>query len=116
MLKILEGGKGGELRGKLQSEIHLEAGQRRKKATKRLKVVEAFIDSGNRPEWMVLQVIPVIPPELRPLVPLDGGGLATPALNDLYRRGLNRTNRLPRPVGPDRPENHTRHATAQVQH
>ncbi|MBE7636744.1 DNA-directed RNA polymerase subunit beta' [Sneathiella sp. P13V-1] len=67
-----------------------------KKLAKRLKLVEAFIDSGNRPEWMVLQVIPVIPPELRPLVPLDGGRFATSDLNDLYRRVINRNNRLKR--------------------
>ncbi len=67
-----------------------------KKIIKRLKVVENFIDSGNRPEWMVLTVIPVIPPELRPLVPLDGGRFATSDLNDLYRRVINRNNRLKR--------------------
>src|SRR5213592_3469512 len=67
-----------------------------KKIIKRLKVVESFIDSGNRPEWMILQVIPVIPPELRPLVPLDGGRFATSDLNDLYRRVINRNNRLKR--------------------
>ncbi|HWH83930.1 MAG TPA: DNA-directed RNA polymerase subunit beta', partial [Burkholderiaceae bacterium] len=67
-----------------------------KKIIKRLKVVESFIDSGNRPEWMILEVIPVIPPELRPLVPLDGGRFATSDLNDLYRRVINRNNRLKR--------------------
>ena len=67
-----------------------------KKIIKRLKVVEAFIDSGNRPEWMVMTVLPVIPPELRPLVPLDGGRFATSDLNDLYRRVINRNNRLKR--------------------
>ena len=67
-----------------------------KKIIKRLKVVESFIDSGNRPEWMILQVVPVIPPELRPLVPLDGGRFATSDLNDLYRRVINRNNRLKR--------------------
>jgi DNA-directed RNA polymerase subunit beta' len=67
-----------------------------KKIIKRLKVVESFIDSGNRPEWMILNVIPVIPPELRPLVPLDGGRFATSDLNDLYRRVINRNNRLKR--------------------
>jgi DNA-directed RNA polymerase subunit beta' len=67
-----------------------------KKIIKRLKVVESFIESGNRPEWMILQVIPVIPPELRPLVPLDGGRFATSDLNDLYRRVINRNNRLKR--------------------
>ncbi|SIT79309.1 DNA-directed RNA polymerase subunit beta' [Pontibaca methylaminivorans] len=67
-----------------------------KKIIKRLKVVEAFLESGNRPEWMVMTVIPVIPPELRPLVPLDGGRFATSDLNDLYRRVINRNNRLKR--------------------
>src|SRR5207253_120243 len=67
-----------------------------KKIVKRLKVVEAFLKSGNQPEWMILEVLPVIPPELRPLVPLDGGRFATSDLNDLYRRVINRNNRLKR--------------------
>ncbi len=67
-----------------------------KKNTKRLKVIEAFYKSGNKPEWMILDVIPVLPPELRPLVPLDGGRFATSDLNDLYRRVINRNNRLKR--------------------
>ena len=67
-----------------------------KKIIKRLKIVENFIESGNRPEWMILTVVPVIPPELRPLVPLDGGRFATSDLNDLYRRVINRNNRLKR--------------------
>ena len=67
-----------------------------KKIIKRMKIVESFLESGNRPEWMVLNVIPVIPPELRPLVPLDGGRFATSDLNDLYRRVINRNNRLKR--------------------
>ena len=67
-----------------------------KKASKRLKIMEAFIESGNKPEWMILTVVPVIPPELRPLVPLDGGRFATSDLNDLYRRVINRNNRLKR--------------------
>jgi DNA-directed RNA polymerase subunit beta' len=69
---------------------------KRKKIAKQLKVVEAFRDSGNRPEWMILEVIPVLPPDLRPLVPLDGGRFATSDLNDLYRRVINRNNRLKR--------------------
>ena len=69
---------------------------KRKKIVKRLKVVESFIESGARPEWMILDVVPVIPPELRPLVPLDGGRFATSDLNDLYRRVINRNNRLKR--------------------
>ena len=67
-----------------------------KKISKRLKLMEAFLESGNRPEWMVLKVLPVLPPELRPLVPLDGGRFATSDLNDLYRRVINRNNRLKR--------------------
>ena len=69
---------------------------KRKKLTKRLKLVEAFIASGNNPEWMILTVLPVLPPDLRPLVPLDGGRFATSDLNDLYRRVINRNNRLKR--------------------
>ncbi|MCZ4374170.1 MULTISPECIES: DNA-directed RNA polymerase subunit beta' [Vibrio] len=69
---------------------------KRKKVTKRLKLVEAFVSSGNKPEWMILTVLPVLPPDLRPLVPLDGGRFATSDLNDLYRRVINRNNRLKR--------------------
>jgi len=69
---------------------------KRKKLVKRLKLVEAFIESGTRPEWMIMDVVPVLPPELRPLVPLDGGRFATSDLNDLYRRVINRNNRLKR--------------------
>ena len=69
---------------------------KQKKASKRLKIIEAFMESGNKPEWMILSVVPVIPPELRPLVPLDGGRFATSDLNDLYRRVINRNNRLKR--------------------
>jgi DNA-directed RNA polymerase subunit beta' len=68
--------------------------QKRKKGTTRLKVVEAFRKSKNRPEWMILSVLPVIPPDLRPMVQLDGGRFATSDLNDLYRRVINRNNRL----------------------
>ena len=77
---------------------------KRKKFVKRLKLVEAFIASGARPEWMILEVIPVIPPELRPLVPLDGGRFATSDLNDLYRRVINRNNRLKRLIELRAPE------------
>jgi DNA-directed RNA polymerase subunit beta' len=80
-----------ELRDKMKHETSL---QKRLKYTKRLKVTEAFRKSGNKPQWMILDVIPVIPPELRPLVPLDGGRFATSDLNDLYRRVINRNNRL----------------------
>ena len=75
---------------------------RRKKLVKRLKLVEAFLESNSRPEWMILEVVPVIPPELRPLVPLDGGRFATSDLNDLYRRVINRNNRLKRLIELDR--------------
>jgi DNA-directed RNA polymerase subunit beta' len=80
-----------ELREKMKVDPSL---QKRIKYAKRLKVVEAFRKSGNKPEWMILDVIPVLPPELRPLVPLDGGRFATSDLNDLYRRVINRNNRL----------------------
>ncbi len=80
-----------ELRERMKHETSL---QKRLKYSKRLKVVEAFRKSGNKPQWMILDVIPVIPPELRPLVPLDGGRFATSDLNDLYRRVINRNNRL----------------------
>jgi len=89
------------LRGELK-ETKSEA--KRKKLVKRLKLVEAFIQSGSRPEWMILEVIPVIPPELRPLVPLDGGRFATSDLNDLYRRVINRNNRLKRLIELHAPE------------
>ena len=82
-----------EMRAELKSTT---SEMRRKKLVKRLKIVEAFLESGSRPEWMILDVIPVIPPELRPLVPLDGGRFATSDLNDLYRRVINRNNRLKR--------------------
>ncbi|BAQ70660.1 DNA-directed RNA polymerase subunit beta' [Rhodovulum sulfidophilum] len=82
---------------RLREELKEATGELKpKKIIKRLKVVESFVESGNRPEWMVLTVIPVIPPELRPLVPLDGGRFATSDLNDLYRRVINRNNRLKR--------------------
>jgi DNA-directed RNA polymerase subunit beta' len=82
---------------KLREEISTtNSDTKLKKLSKRLKLMEAFIDSGNRPEWMVMSVLPVLPPELRPLVPLDGGRFATSDLNDLYRRVINRNNRLKR--------------------
>jgi DNA-directed RNA polymerase subunit beta' len=86
-----------ELAGQLRARMTKETSQQnRKKITKRLRIVEAFLNSGNKPEWMILEVIPVLPPELRPLVPLDGGRFATSDLNDLYRRVINRNNRLKR--------------------
>ncbi|MGB2202316.1 MAG: DNA-directed RNA polymerase subunit beta' [Pseudooceanicola atlanticus] len=89
----------------LRAELAEATGELKpKKIIKRLKVVENFIESGNRPEWMILTVIPVIPPELRPLVPLDGGRFATSDLNDLYRRVINRNNRLKRLLDLGAPE------------
>jgi DNA-directed RNA polymerase subunit beta' len=85
-----------ELAQKLHSEVRTTSGQRRKKAIKRLRLIEAFRRSGTRPEWMILSVLPVIPPDLRPMVQLDGGRFATSDLNDLYRRVINRNNRLKR--------------------
>ncbi len=85
-----------ELGQRLHSEVRTTSGQRRKKAIKRLRLIEAFRRSGNRPEWMILSVLPVIPPDLRPMVQLDGGRFATSDLNDLYRRVINRNNRLKR--------------------
>ncbi|HZU88919.1 MAG TPA: DNA-directed RNA polymerase subunit beta', partial [Stellaceae bacterium] len=87
----------GEEKDRLRTELRETSSEaRRKKLVKRLKLVEAFIESNSRPEWMILEVVPVIPPELRPLVPLDGGRFATSDLNDLYRRVINRNNRLKR--------------------
>ena len=86
-----------KLRDELWHEVRsTRSKQRRKKATKRLRVVESLIKSNNRPEWMILTVLPVIPPDLRPMVQLDGGRFATSDLNDLYRRVINRNNRLKR--------------------
>ena len=105
-----EAGIGAEAIKKILEDLDLEAERvavregfhetrsemKRKKLAKRLKLIDAFLTSGSRPEWMILDVIPVIPPELRPLVPLDGGRFATSDLNDLYRRVINRNNRLKR--------------------
>jgi DNA-directed RNA polymerase subunit beta' len=82
--------------GALKEELKTAQGQRRTRAIKRLEVLEAFRNSGNEPSWMILDVLPVIPPELRPMVQLDGGRFATSDLNDLYRRVINRNNRLKR--------------------
>ncbi|MGV2687112.1 DNA-directed RNA polymerase subunit beta', partial [Clostridium perfringens] len=78
----------------LKEELRTAQGQRRNRAIKRLEVIEAFRNSGNNPEWTIMDVLPVIPPELRPMVQLDGGRFATSDLNDLYRRVINRNNRL----------------------
>ncbi len=96
ILEILKGLDLNAMRDQLQQEINSSSGQRRKKATKRLRIVEALRKSGNRPEWMIFTVLPVLPPELRPMVQLDGGRFATSDLNDLYRRVINRNNRLKR--------------------
>ncbi len=88
----------------LRDIIKTSKGQKQQRAIKRLKVVEAFIKSGNKPEWMILEAIPVIPPELRPMVQLDGGRFATSDLNDLYRRVINRNNRLKRLLDLGAPE------------
>ncbi len=85
-----------QLAEELREELNTSTGQRRIRAIRRLEVVEAFRTSGNRPEWMIIDVIPVIPPDLRPMVQLDGGRFATSDLNDLYRRVINRNNRLKR--------------------
>ena len=86
----------GQLAAQLREELKNASGQKKAKLVKRLEVVEAFYQSGNRPEWMVIDVLPVLPPELRPMVQLDGGRFATSDLNDLYRRVINRNNRLKR--------------------
>ena len=83
-----------KLSEELKAELDASSGQKKLKIIKRLEVVEAFRRSGNKPEWMILDVVPVIPPEIRPMVPLDGGRYATSDLNDLYRRVINRNNRL----------------------
>ena len=92
------------LREQLLLEVRSTSGQRRKKAIKRLRVVEDFRRSGNKPEWMILTVLPVLPPDLRPMVQLDGGRFATSDLNDLYRRVINRNNRLRRLLDLGAPE------------
>ena len=85
-----------EIKAIREELVDVKSDTRRKKITKRLKLIESFYNSGNNPEWMILTVLPVLPPDLRPLVPLDGGRFATSDLNDLYRRVINRNNRLKR--------------------
>jgi DNA-directed RNA polymerase subunit beta' len=102
---ILKGLDLAPLSEELREEMRTTGSEaKRKKLAKRLNVVEAFRDSGNKPEWMILEVIPVLPPDLRPLVPLEGGRFATSDLNDLYRRVINRNNRLKRLLELDAPE------------
>ncbi len=94
-----------ELSQKLRTEMKETSSEAKKKRlAKRLKIIESFLESGNKPEWMILEVVPVIPPDLRPLVPLDGGRFATSDLNDLYRRVINRNNRLKRLLELNAPE------------
>jgi DNA-directed RNA polymerase subunit beta' len=94
-----------ELSQKLRTEMKETTSEAKKKRLpKRLKIIESFLESGNKPEWMILEVVPVIPPDLRPLVPLDGGRFATSDLNDLYRRVINRNNRLKRLLELNAPE------------
>ncbi len=102
--KLLEGIDPEQMCRELRTEIEETTGQRRVRALRRLEVAEAFRQSGNRPEWMVMDVIPVIPPELRPMVQLDGGRFATSDLNDLYRRVINRNNRLKKLLELDAPD------------
>ena len=94
ILNILRNMNLEELRQQLVKDIRQSEGQKHKKLSKRLRIVEAFWRSGNKPEWMIFTVLPVLPPELRPIVQLDGGRFATSDLNDLYRRVINRNNRL----------------------
>ena len=102
--KIIEGLDLDSLAQKLHIEMRQTSGQRRKKAIKRLRLIEAFRKSGARPEWMIMTTLPVIPPDLRPMVQLDGGRFATSDLNDLYRRVINRNNRLSRLLDLEAPE------------
>ena len=104
-----------QMRHDLYQEAASSSGQRSKKAIKRLRVIEAFRKSGNKPEWMVLTVLPVLPPELRPMVQLDGGRFATSDLNDLYRRVINRNNRLRRLLEIGAPEIITRNEKRMLQ-
>ena len=96
MKKLLQDVDLEALSAQLHAELKDASGQKKARIVKRLEVVDAFRISGNKPEWMVIDVLPVIPPELRPMVQLDGGRFATSDLNDLYRRVINRNNRLKR--------------------
>ena len=115
ILEILGNINPEQMRQELYQEAATSSGQRSKKAIKRLRVVEAFRKSGNKPEWMVLTVLPVLPPELRPMVQLDGGRFATSDLNDLYRRVINRNNRLRRLLDIGAPEIITRNEKRMLQ-
>ncbi|MDR0952124.1 MAG: DNA-directed RNA polymerase subunit beta' [Oscillospiraceae bacterium] len=93
-----------KLSEQLRAELQGASGQKKAKLVKRLEVVEAFLCSGNKPEWMIIDILPVIPPEIRPMVQLDGGRFATSDLNDLYRRVINRNNRLKRLIALNAPD------------
>ena len=93
-----------ELSAQLRAELKDASGQKKARIVKRLEVVDAFRVSGNKPEWMIIDVLPVIPPEIRPMVPLDGGRYASSDLNDLYRRVINRNNRLKRLIQLNAPD------------
>ena len=124
-----EAGMGAESVQKLLSELDLDSEistlqeelpntkseAKIKKITKRLKLLKSFKDSGNKPEWMVMEVLPVLPPDLRPLVPLEGGRFATSDLNDLYRRVINRNNRLKRLLDLNAPDIITRNEKRMLQ-
>ena len=104
VLKVLQDYDLDQMREDLQGQIRSTSGQRRKKAIKTLRIVDALRESGNKPEWMIMTTLPVLPPELRPMVQLDGGRFATSDLNDLYRRVINRNNRLKRLIELQAPE------------
>ena len=100
----------------IQEEMPLNKAEAKlKKYAKRLKLLKSFNESGNRPEWMVLEVLPILPPDLRPLVPLEGGRFATSDLNDLYRRVINRNNRLKRLLDLNAPDIITRNEKRMLQ-
>ena len=104
VLRVLQDYDLDHMREDLQGQIRSTSGQRRKKAIKTLRIVDSLRESGNKPEWMVMTSLPVLPPELRPMVQLDGGRFATSDLNDLYRRVINRNNRLKRLIELQAPE------------
>ena len=104
VLKVLQEFDLDQMRADLQGQIRSTSGQRRKKAIKTQRIVDSLRGSGNKPEWMIMTTLPVLPPELRPMVQLDGGRFATSDLNDLYRRVINRNNRLKRLIELQAPE------------
>ena len=104
VLKLLQDIDLKKLQEELKAEMINSSGQKKARIVKRLEVVEAFIYSGNKPEWMIMTALPVIPPDIRPMVQIDGGRFATSDLNDLYRRVINRNNRLKRLIEMNAPE------------